>query len=62
MTEFLPHYIEYDFDKLEEYRYTFKALFGAIRIPIMWSEITYSGVADENLDIKDIRVYFGNDH
>jgi hypothetical protein len=62
MTEFLPHYIEYDLDKPESYRYTFTALFGAIRIPIWWTEITYSDMAEENLDIKHIRIYFGNDH
>ena len=37
LQEFLPHYIEYDWDKPDDYKYVFTALWGHIKVPVRWS-------------------------
>lgn len=59
MDSFLPHYIEYDYEKPTSYDYTFRAFYGQIELPFHWRNIKYE---DPELDISDCKFEFTNNY
>ena len=48
LARFLPHYIEYDYEKPTSYDYVFRAFYGKIILPFHWRNIRYE---DPTFDI-----------
>ena len=59
MMQFLPHYIEYDYEKPTSYDYTFRAFYGQIILPMHWRNIRYE---DPDFDIQDCKIEFKNNY
>ena len=56
---FLPHYIEYDYEKPTTYDYTFRAFYGWIDLPCHWRNIRYE---DPKFDVQDVEIEFQNNY